>query len=90
MDQHLHTAQQPLRLGTPQEDVFAGPSVESDMIESSLHSIQKFVPTDYASYTQEHYHFAGKKIIIQESIENYGTVVWPGELKSQQQTCLMF
>lgn len=48
------------------------------MIESSLHSIQKFVPTDYASYTQEHYHFAGKKIIIQESIENYGTVVWPG------------
>ncbi|KAL6054854.1 hypothetical protein STEG23_020078, partial [Scotinomys teguina] len=50
----------------------------SDRIESSLRSIQKFVPTDYASYTQEHYRFAGKKIIIQESIESYGTVVWPG------------
>ncbi|XP_028637108.1 protein-lysine methyltransferase METTL21C [Grammomys surdaster] len=78
MDQHLHTAQEPLCSGTPQEDGFAGPSVESDRIESSLRSIQKFVLTDYGSYTQEHYQFAGKKIIIQESIENYGTVVWPG------------
>lgn len=51
---------------------------ESHRIDSSLHSIQKFALTDYASYTQEHYQFAGKKIIIQESIENYGTVVWPG------------
>ncbi|XP_026644644.1 protein-lysine methyltransferase METTL21C [Microtus ochrogaster] len=51
---------------------------ESDKIESSLRSIEKFVPTDFASYTQEHYRFAGKKIIIQESIESFGTVVWPG------------
>ncbi|XP_034355012.1 protein-lysine methyltransferase METTL21C isoform X2 [Arvicanthis niloticus] len=78
MDQLPHTAQQPLCSGTPQEDGFAGPPVESDRIQSSLPSIQKFVLTDYASYTQEHYQFAGKKIIIQESIENYGTVVWPG------------
>lgn len=46
--------------------------------EPSLHSLQKFVPTNYASYTQEYYLFAGKKIVIQESIESYGTVVWPG------------
>ncbi|XP_041499564.1 protein-lysine methyltransferase METTL21C-like [Microtus oregoni] len=78
MDQCLHTGQQPLCLGTPQKDGFAGPSVESDKIESSLRSIEKFVPTDFASYTQEHYQFAGKKIIIQESIESFGTVVWPG------------
>ncbi|KAL1771112.1 protein-lysine methyltransferase METTL21C [Sigmodon hispidus] len=78
MNQCLHTEQQPLCLGTSQEDGFEGPSVGPDKIQSSLRSIQKFVPTDYASYTQEHYHFAGKKIIIQESIENYGTVVWPG------------
>ncbi|KAM7316256.1 hypothetical protein ACRRTK_024936 [Alexandromys fortis] len=78
MDQCLRTGQQPLCLGTPQEDGFAGPSGESDKIESSLRSIEKFVPTDFASYTQEHYRFAGKKIVIQESIESFGTVVWPG------------
>lgn len=44
----------------------------------SLHSLQKFVPTNYASYTQEYYLFAGKRIVIQESIESYGAVVWPG------------
>ncbi|KAF3825683.1 hypothetical protein GH733_006510 [Mirounga leonina] len=50
----------------------------SNKIEPSLHSLQRFVPTDYASYTQEHYLFAGTKIVIQESIESYGAVVWPG------------
>lgn len=33
---------------------------------------------NYASYTQEYYWFAGKRIVIQESIESYGAVVWPG------------
>ncbi|GAB1301193.1 Predicted gene 8251 [Apodemus speciosus] len=84
MDQQLHTSQQPPCSGTPQEDGFAKPSVESDRIESTLRNIQKFVPTDYASYTQEHYQFAGKKIIIQESIENYGTVVWPGAVAQSE------
>ncbi|XP_059233779.1 protein-lysine methyltransferase METTL21C [Mustela nigripes] len=50
----------------------------SNKIEPSLRSLQKFVPTDYASYTQEHYVFAGTEIVIQESIESYGAVVWPG------------
>nr|XP_045001220.1 protein-lysine methyltransferase METTL21C [Jaculus jaculus] len=62
----------------PQQPRPEGPPAETDMLEESLRSLQKFVPTEYASYTQEHYLFAGKKIIIQESIESYGAVVWPG------------
>jgi len=57
--------------------LFSAPT-DSNKIEPSLHSLQRFVPTDYASYTQEHYLFAGTKIVIQESIESYGAVVWPG------------
>nr|XP_008532122.1 PREDICTED: protein-lysine methyltransferase METTL21C [Equus przewalskii] len=64
--------------GALHEDGTGGPPGESNKIEPSLQSLQKFVPTDYASYTQEHYLFAGKKIVIQESIESYGAVVWPG------------
>ncbi|XP_066092107.1 protein-lysine methyltransferase METTL21C [Saccopteryx bilineata] len=61
-----------------QKDSTSGPSGDLNNIEPSLHSLQKFVPTNYASYTQEYYLFAGKKIVIQESIESYGAVVWPG------------
>ena len=57
--------------------VIFGPT-DSNEIEASLRSLQKFVPTNYASYTQEYYRFVGKKIVIQESIESYGAVVWPG------------
>nr|XP_027794586.1 protein-lysine methyltransferase METTL21C [Marmota flaviventris] len=92
MDVCLSSAQQSLCLGEApnspggwleeeegalQEDGTGGPPGDANNIESSLRSLQKFVPTDYASYTQEHYQFAGKKIIIQESIESYGAVVWP-------------
>lgn len=63
---------------------------ESNKIEPSLQSLQKFVPTDYASYTQEHYLFAGKKIVIQESIESYGAVVWPGVRKPLHLGCQDF
>ncbi|XP_065389528.1 protein-lysine methyltransferase METTL21C isoform X2 [Macaca fascicularis] len=64
--------------GASQKDSTGAALEESNRIEASLHSLQKFVPTDYASYTQEHYRFAGKEIVIQESIESYGAVVWPG------------
>ncbi|XP_045422862.1 protein-lysine methyltransferase METTL21C [Lemur catta] len=64
--------------GALQKDGAGGPPGGSNKIEPTLHSLQKFVPTDYASYTQEYYRFAGKKIVIQESIESYGAVVWPG------------
>ncbi|XP_036609457.1 protein-lysine methyltransferase METTL21C [Trichosurus vulpecula] len=50
----------------------------NDAGSSSLPSVQKFLPTNYNSYTKEHYSYAGKNIIIQESIESYGAVVWPG------------
>ncbi|XP_065758410.1 protein-lysine methyltransferase METTL21C [Muntiacus reevesi] len=56
------------------------PPGDSNEIEASLRSLQKFVPTNYASYTQEYYRFVGKKIVIQESIESYGAVVWPGAM----------
>ncbi|XP_053420079.1 protein-lysine methyltransferase METTL21C [Nycticebus coucang] len=61
-----------------QKDGVGGPSGDSNKLEPTLHSLQKFAPTDYDSYTQECYWFAGKKIVIQESIESYGAVVWPG------------
>ncbi|KAB1267679.1 Protein-lysine methyltransferase METTL21C [Camelus dromedarius] len=59
-------------------DGSSGPPGDSNKIEPSLQSLLKFVPANYASYTQEYYLFAGKKIVIQESIESYGAVVWPG------------
>ncbi|XP_023594304.1 protein-lysine methyltransferase METTL21C [Trichechus manatus latirostris] len=62
---------------TLQKDGTEGPPGDSNKIEPSLQSLQKFVPTDYASYTQENYLYAGKKIVLQESIESYGAVVWP-------------
>ncbi|XP_019586604.1 protein-lysine methyltransferase METTL21C [Rhinolophus sinicus] len=65
---------------TLQKDGASGPSGDFNKIESSLHSLQKFVPTNYASYTQENYLFAGKEIVMQESIESYGAVVWPGAM----------
>ncbi|XP_075418759.1 protein-lysine methyltransferase METTL21C [Tenrec ecaudatus] len=64
--------------GPLQEDDPRGPPRDSPEREPSLHSLQMFAPTDYASYTQENYLYAGKKIVIQESIESYGAVVWPG------------
>ncbi|KAM6179407.1 protein-lysine methyltransferase METTL21C [Erethizon dorsatum] len=94
MDVYLSLEQQPRHLGqaprspggcleaeeegTAPEDGTGGPPGDSNKTESSLQSLLKFVPTDYASYTQEHYWFAGKSIVIQESIESYGAVVWPG------------
>ncbi|XP_041587244.1 protein-lysine methyltransferase METTL21C [Vulpes lagopus] len=94
MDVCLSSEQQPGRLreapctpdgclepaveGSLQEDGTGGHPGDSNEIEPSPHSLQKFVPTDYASYTQEQYLFAGTKIVIQESIESYGAAVWPG------------
>ncbi|XP_005374088.1 PREDICTED: protein-lysine methyltransferase METTL21C isoform X2 [Chinchilla lanigera] len=93
MDMCLSSAQQPQSPGqaprsldgwleaeesSVPEDGTVGPAGDSSKTESSLQSLLKFVPTDYASYTQEHYRFAGKSIVMQESIESYGAVVWPG------------
>ncbi|XP_006141572.1 protein-lysine methyltransferase METTL21C [Tupaia chinensis] len=94
MDVCLSSAPQPARVGRAATcpdgcveavsegalltDGTEGPQGDSHETEPSLHSLQTFVPTDYASYTLEHYQFVGRKIIIQESIESYGAVVWPG------------
>ncbi|XP_006846735.1 PREDICTED: protein-lysine methyltransferase METTL21C [Chrysochloris asiatica] len=94
MDVYMSSKQQPQSLGeaprTPcswleaekkgalQKDGTEGPPGDSSKIKLSLQSHQRFVPTNYASYTQENYLYAGKKIVIQESIESYGAVVWPG------------
>ncbi|XP_004631234.1 protein-lysine methyltransferase METTL21C [Octodon degus] len=64
--------------GSVSEDGTGGPAADSNKTETSLQSLLKFIPTDYASYTLEHYQFAGKSIVMQESIESYGAVVWPG------------
>ncbi|XP_037384522.1 protein-lysine methyltransferase METTL21C [Talpa occidentalis] len=50
---------------------------DSSTAGTSLRSLQKFVPTHAASYTQEDYEFAGEKIVLQESLENLGALVWP-------------
>ncbi|XP_061482590.1 protein-lysine methyltransferase METTL21C isoform X2 [Rhineura floridana] len=42
--------------------------------------LQKWVPKAAHYFDKEHYHYAGHQITIQESIENYGAVVWPGAL----------
>lgn len=63
-----------------QEDSSEVPPRDPNKTELSLRSLQKFVPTDYASYTQENYLFAGRKIVLQESIESYGALVWPAAM----------
>ncbi|XP_004680339.1 PREDICTED: protein-lysine methyltransferase METTL21C [Condylura cristata] len=60
-----------------QKDGTGGPPGDSHSVEPCLQSLQKFVPTDYASYTQEDYEFAGEKIVLRESIESHGALVWP-------------
>ncbi|XP_042553274.1 protein-lysine methyltransferase METTL21C [Dipodomys spectabilis] len=67
-------------VGAFQESDSGGPPGDLNKTEPSLQSLQKFVPTNYASYTQEHYCFAGRKIVMQECIESYGAVVWPGAM----------
>ncbi|XP_066873088.1 protein-lysine methyltransferase METTL21C isoform X4 [Kogia breviceps] len=87
MDACLRSGQQPQSVDEAprppdeeglQTDGSSGPPGGSNKIEPSLQSLQKFVPMSFASYTQECYQFAGKRIVIQESIESFGAVVWPG------------
>ncbi|KAG8517019.1 Protein-lysine methyltransferase METTL21C [Galemys pyrenaicus] len=43
----------------------------------ALPSPQTFAPAAARSYTQETYVFAGHRIVLQESMESLGTLVWP-------------
>lgn len=40
--------------------------------------MQNWTPTVSHYFDKEHYTYAGQHIVIQESIEHYGAVVWPG------------
>ncbi|XP_062983526.1 protein-lysine methyltransferase METTL21C [Elgaria multicarinata webbii] len=42
--------------------------------------LQKWVPKASHYFDKDHYSYAGHQITIQESIENFGAVVWPGAL----------
>ncbi|XP_044284137.1 protein-lysine methyltransferase METTL21C [Varanus komodoensis] len=42
--------------------------------------LQKWVPAASHYFDKDHYSYAGHQITIQESIEHFGAVVWPGAL----------
>ncbi|XP_048349671.1 protein-lysine methyltransferase METTL21C isoform X1 [Sphaerodactylus townsendi] len=42
--------------------------------------LEKWVPKASHYFDKEHYFYAGNQITIQESIENFGAIVWPGAL----------
>ncbi|XP_056416466.1 protein-lysine methyltransferase METTL21C [Hyla sarda] len=45
--------------------------------EQSVKPCKQWIPTIYSCFGKEHLWYAGYEIIIQESIENYGGVIWP-------------
>ncbi|XP_065597017.1 protein-lysine methyltransferase METTL21C [Cyrtonyx montezumae] len=49
-----------------------------------LKILQNWVPRVSHYFDKEHYTYAGQQIVIQESIEHYGAVVWPGALALSQ------
>ncbi|XP_069828460.1 protein-lysine methyltransferase METTL21C [Dendropsophus ebraccatus] len=57
-------------LGGDQKDVICN-------FEQSVQPHKEWIPTVYSCFGKEHLWFAGYEIIIQESIENYGGVIWP-------------
>ncbi|XP_066477442.1 protein-lysine methyltransferase METTL21C [Tiliqua scincoides] len=42
--------------------------------------LEKWVPRASHYFDKEHYCYAGHRIVIQESIDSFGAVVWPGAL----------
>ncbi|XP_010156126.1 PREDICTED: protein-lysine methyltransferase METTL21C [Eurypyga helias] len=49
-----------------------------------LKILQNWVPRVSHYFDKEHYMYAGHQIVIQESIEHFGAVVWPGALALSQ------
>ncbi|XP_074715430.1 protein-lysine methyltransferase METTL21C [Strix uralensis] len=49
-----------------------------------LKILQNWVPRVSHYFDKEHYAYVGHRIIIQESIEHFGAVVWPGALALSQ------
>lgn len=44
----------------------------------TLKILQNWVPRVSHYFDKEHYTYVGHQIVIQESIEHFGAVVWPG------------
>ncbi|KAM3933570.1 protein-lysine methyltransferase METTL21C-like [Leptodactylus fuscus] len=57
-------------LGDDQKDVICN-------FEQSVQPRKEWIPTVFSCFGKEHFWCAGYEIIIQESIENYGGVIWP-------------
>ncbi|KAM6290906.1 protein-lysine methyltransferase METTL21C [Porphyrio hochstetteri] len=49
-----------------------------------LKILQNWVPRVSPYFDKEHYTYVGRQIVIQESIEHFGAVVWPGALALSQ------
>ncbi|XP_069614067.1 protein-lysine methyltransferase METTL21C-like [Ranitomeya imitator] len=58
-------------LGDDQKDVICN-------AQQSVQPRKAWTPTVYSCFGKEYLWFAGYEIIIQESIEGYGGVTWPG------------
>ncbi|KAM8977475.1 protein-lysine methyltransferase METTL21C [Pelodytes ibericus] len=63
--------QQALQLGDQQEDFICD-------YESSVKPNKAWAPTIYPCFGKEQLWYAGNQITIQESVESYGAVIWPG------------
>ncbi|KFP33853.1 Protein-lysine methyltransferase METTL21C, partial [Colius striatus] len=50
----------------------------------TLKILQNWIPRASHYFDKEHYTYVGHQIIIQESIEHFGAVVWPGALALSQ------
>ncbi|XP_063301286.1 protein-lysine methyltransferase METTL21C-like [Pelobates fuscus] len=59
------------QLGGHQEDILCD-------YKSSVKPNKAWAPTIYTCFAKEQFWFAGHQITIQESIEGYGGVIWPG------------
>ncbi|XP_067842530.1 protein-lysine methyltransferase METTL21C-like isoform X2 [Heptranchias perlo] len=53
----------------------------TDAKKSSEAAHMVWSPLVYYYIPKEHYHFAGYEIIIQESVDSYGAVTWPGAVE---------
>ncbi|XP_071598758.1 protein-lysine methyltransferase METTL21C isoform X2 [Heliangelus exortis] len=64
----------------------SSPSTAASSSDSpvTLKILQNWVPRASHHFDKEHYTYVGHEIVVQESIEHFGTVVWPGALALSQ------
>ncbi|XP_053313590.1 protein-lysine methyltransferase METTL21C-like isoform X2 [Spea bombifrons] len=71
----VHSSQLPEapQLGDQQEDIVCD-------YKPCFNPYKTWAPTFYPCFGKEQFWFAGHQIVVQESIESYGGVIWPGAL----------